>query len=65
MIVADGITALGVEKIDTTNIDALITGSQKHLYLPPGLAMIGLSDKSSYKNWRKTSWLLFLILRLN
>ena len=43
-IVADGITAVGVEKIDTTNIDALITGSQKALMLPPGLAMIGFSN---------------------
>jgi aspartate aminotransferase-like enzyme len=43
MVVADGITAVGVEKIDTTNIDALITGSQKALMLPPGLAMIGFS----------------------
>ncbi|MBL0687042.1 MAG: alanine--glyoxylate aminotransferase family protein [Sulfurospirillum sp.] len=43
MIVADGITAVGVEKIDTTNIDALISGSQKALMLPPGLALIGLS----------------------
>ena len=42
-IVADGITAVGVEPIDTTNIDALITGSQKALMLPPGLAMVGLS----------------------
>ena len=44
MIIADGITAVGVEKIDTTNIDALITGSQKAFMLPPGLAMIGLSN---------------------
>lgn len=48
-IIADGITAVGVEKIDTTNIDALITGSQKALMLPPGLAMIGLSDKAIKK----------------
>lgn len=46
MIIADGITAVGVEKIDTTNIDALITGSQKALMLPPGLAMIGLSSSA-------------------
>ncbi len=46
MVIADGITAVGVEKIDTTNIDALITGSQKALMLPPGLAIIGLSDKA-------------------
>ncbi|MFV0481741.1 MAG: pyridoxal-phosphate-dependent aminotransferase family protein [Campylobacteraceae bacterium] len=43
-IVADGITAVGVEDIDVTNIDALITGSQKAFMLPPGLAMLGLSD---------------------
>ncbi len=42
-VIADGITAVGVEPIDTTNIDALITGSQKALMLPPGLAMVGLS----------------------
>ena len=44
MIIADGITAVGVEKIDTTNIDALLSGSQKAFMLPPGLAMIGLSN---------------------
>jgi aspartate aminotransferase-like enzyme len=49
IIIADGITAVGVEKIDTTNIDALITGSQKALMLPPGLAMIGLSNKAVEK----------------
>jgi aspartate aminotransferase-like enzyme len=43
MIIADGITAVGVEKIDTTHIDALIAGSQKAFMLPPGLAMLGLS----------------------
>jgi aspartate aminotransferase-like enzyme len=48
-IVADGITAVGVEKIDTTNIDALITGSQKALMLPPGLSMIGFSDDAVAK----------------
>jgi aspartate aminotransferase-like enzyme len=44
MVIADGITAVGVEKIDVTHIDALIAGSQKALMLPPGLAIIGLSD---------------------
>jgi aspartate aminotransferase-like enzyme len=43
-IIADGITAMGVEKIDTTNIDALIGGSQKAFMLPPGLAILGLSE---------------------
>lgn len=49
MIVADGITAVGVEKVDTANIDALITGSQKALMLPPGLSMIGLSNEAVEK----------------
>ena len=44
IVVADGITAVGVEKIDISNIDALIAGSQKALMLPPGLAMVGLSS---------------------
>jgi len=44
MVVADGITAVGVEKINVENIDALVAGSQKALMLPPGLAMIGLSS---------------------
>jgi len=49
MIIADGITAVGVEKIDITNIDCLIAGSQKALMLPPGLAILGLSNKAIEK----------------
>ena len=49
MVVADGITAVGVEKIDITHIDALITGSQKAFMLPPALAMIGLSKEAVTK----------------
>ncbi|RXK12628.1 aminotransferase [Halarcobacter mediterraneus] len=48
-IIADGITAIGVEKIDTINLDAVITGSQKALMLPPGLAVIGLSNSAVAK----------------
>ncbi|MBT5935268.1 alanine--glyoxylate aminotransferase family protein [Sulfurimonas sp.] len=44
MIIADGITAVGVEAIDVTNIDVLIAGSQKALMLPPGLSILGLSN---------------------
>ena len=46
MVVADGITAVGVEQIDVCNIDAVVAGSQKAFMLPPGLAMIGLSSKA-------------------
>ena len=49
MIIADGITAVGVEEIDVTDIDCLIAGSQKALMLPPGLAILGLSDKAIEK----------------
>lgn len=49
MVIADGITAVGVEKIDVTNIDCLISGSQKALMLPPGLAIMGLSKAAIEK----------------
>ncbi|MGB5966578.1 MAG: aminotransferase class V-fold PLP-dependent enzyme, partial [Sulfurimonadaceae bacterium] len=49
MIIADGITAVGVERIDVANIDCLIAGSQKALMLPPGLAILGLSKAAIAK----------------
>lgn len=44
----DAITALGVVNIpmDQWGIDVLITGSQKALMLPPGLACIAVSEKA-------------------
>lgn len=59
MIIADGITTVGVEKIDTTNLDAVITGSQKALMLPPGLSMIGLSEKAVAKIEKKNAGYYF------
>jgi aspartate aminotransferase-like enzyme len=44
MVIADGITSVGVEPIDVTYIDCLIAGSQKALMLPPGLTILGLSN---------------------
>ncbi len=49
MIIADGITAVGVERIDVGHIDCLIAGSQKALMLPPGLSILGLSNKAVEK----------------
>ena len=46
MVVADAITAMGVEHIDTKHIDALIGGSQKAFMLPPGMSIIGLSPQA-------------------
>ena len=50
--VCDGITAVGIFDLpmDAWNIDVLITGSQKALMLPPGLAFIALSDRA----WKAT-----------
>lgn len=48
-IIADGITAVGVERIDIANIDCLIAGSQKALMLPPGLSILGLSNAAIEK----------------
>jgi aspartate aminotransferase-like enzyme len=49
MIIADGITAVGVEPIDVSDIDCLIAGSQKALMLPPGLSILGLSENAIIK----------------
>ena len=58
-IIADGITAIGVEKIDTSKLDAVITGSQKALMLPPGLAVIGLSNDAVEKIEKKSRGFYF------
>jgi aspartate aminotransferase-like enzyme len=50
LLIVDGITSVGVLDcpMDATGIDVLVTGSQKALMLPPGLALIALSEKA----WR-------------
>jgi len=50
LLIVDGITSVGVVDIpmDATGIDVLVTGSQKAIMLPPGLALIALSEKA----WR-------------
>lgn len=47
-VVVDGITAVGVNNIptDAWGIDVLVSGSQKALMLPPGLAFASLSEKA-------------------
>lgn len=51
-LIVDGVTAVGVLPTpqDAWGIDVLVTGSQKALMLPPGLAFIGLSDRA----WAQT-----------
>ncbi len=50
--VCDAITACGVFELpmDDWGIDVLITGSQKALMLPPGLAMLALSERAWKQN---------------
>ena len=48
LLVVDGITAVGALdlSLDRLGIDALVTGSQKGLMLPPGLAFAALSERA-------------------
>jgi aspartate aminotransferase-like enzyme len=48
LLVVDGITAVGVFDVpmDSWGIDVMISGSQKALMLPPGLAFAALSEKA-------------------
>ncbi|HJU10408.1 MAG TPA: alanine--glyoxylate aminotransferase family protein [Candidatus Binataceae bacterium] len=48
LLIVDGITSVGVfeQEMDGWGVDALVTGSQKALMLPPGLAMIALSAQA-------------------
>jgi aspartate aminotransferase-like enzyme len=48
LLIVDGITAVGVFDVpmDRWGIDVLVTGSQKALMLPPGLAFVALSERA-------------------
>ena len=48
LLVVDGISAVGISPcpMDHWGIDCLLTGSQKGLMLPPGLALISLSQRA-------------------
>ncbi|MGE3153988.1 MAG: alanine--glyoxylate aminotransferase family protein [Nitrospiraceae bacterium] len=50
ILVVDAITALGVFDLrtDEWGLDVVVTGSQKALMLPPGMAFVSVSDKA----WR-------------
>jgi aspartate aminotransferase-like enzyme len=52
LFLVDGVTAVGVVSVplDEWGIDVLVTGSQKAMMLPPGLAFIALSDRA----WERT-----------
>jgi aspartate aminotransferase-like enzyme len=48
LLVVDGITGLGTQKIDVDGwgVDILIGGSQKAVMIPPGLAYLSISEKA-------------------
>lgn len=56
LLTVDGITAVGVcdMPMDKWGIDVLITGSQKALMLPPGLAFIALSERAWARSKKAT-----------
>ncbi|WP_417292999.1 pyridoxal-phosphate-dependent aminotransferase family protein [Desulfovibrio porci] len=51
LLVVDGISAVGLSPcpLDEWGLDCLLTGSQKGLMLPPGLALLALSERA----WKK------------
>ncbi len=51
LLIVDGISGLGAMecRTDAWNIDVMVTGSQKALMMPPGLAFVSVSEKA----WRK------------
>jgi len=53
LVCVDGITSVGAHecRMDEWGIDVLITGSQKGLMIPPGLAFVALSERA----WAKTA----------
>lgn len=48
ILIVDGITAVGAlpVEMDAWGIDVLVTGSQKAMMLPPGLAYVGLGERA-------------------
>lgn len=51
LLILDGISGLGAMecRVDAWGVDVCVTGSQKALMLPPGLAFVSVSEKA----WRK------------
>ena len=51
LLIVDGISGLGAMecRTDDWNVDIIVTGSQKALMLPPGLAYVAVSEKA----WKK------------
>jgi len=65
LLIVDGITAVGATDtpMDRWGLDVLITGSQKALMLPPGLAFLALSAKAWKQVERTTQPRFYFDLR--
>ncbi|MBI2345741.1 MAG: aminotransferase class V-fold PLP-dependent enzyme [Deltaproteobacteria bacterium] len=65
LLVVDGISGLGAERcpVDAWQIDVMVTGSQKGLMLPPGLAAISCSPKAVAAMEKSTSPRFYFDLR--
>jgi aspartate aminotransferase-like enzyme len=65
LLIVDGITAVGATDtpMDRWGIDVLVTGSQKALMLPPGLAFIALNEKAWKQAERTTQPRYYFDLR--
>ncbi len=65
VLVLDAISGLGVQDVQTDNwgVDVVVTGSQKGLMLPPGLAMISVSPKAFALMEKSTSPRYYFDLR--
>jgi serine---pyruvate transaminase len=57
LVCVDGITAIGAHefRFDQWGIDACVTGSQKGLMIPPGLAFVALSERAIAAAKKSTS----------
>lgn len=57
MLIVDGITSVGVfeQNMDDWGVDAMVTGSQKALMLPPGLAAVALSARAAERAGRSST----------
>ncbi len=53
LLVADGVSSVGISptSMDEWELDCLVTGSQKGMMVPPGLALIALSERA----WAKSA----------
>jgi aspartate aminotransferase-like enzyme len=65
LICVDGITAIGAHefRFDAWGIDVCVTGSQKGLMIPPGLAFVALSERALGAMERATIPSFYLDLR--